>query len=202
MQAARGASLNPSDPSDPDLTSRPGPPATYSHARGHRRAIALFAAVAAVAYMVDVVTKVLVVARLSGHPPVEVVGHYLTLYVARNAGAAFSTATSHTLLLSLVAIVAAACVLWVSRRLASTGWAIGLGFLLAGIAGNLTDRVFREPGFLRGHVVDFFMFPHFPVFNVADVCINIAAVVIVVQALRGMRVDGTRAQDGDEAEEQ
>ena len=83
-------------------------------------------------------------------------------------------------------------VLCTVRRLAAPGWAIGLGFLLAGVLGNLTDRVFRAPGFLRGHVVDFLQLPHWPVFNVADMCINVAAVVIIVQAVRGVSVDGTR----------
>ena len=60
------------------------------------------------------------------------------------------------------------------------------------MAGNLTDRLFREPGPMRGHVVDFLRFPHWPIFNVADMCINVAAVLIVVQALRGIGVDGRR----------
>jgi signal peptidase II len=93
-----------------------------------------------------------------------------------------------------VAIVAACAVLWVSRRLGSTGWAVALGFLLAGVLGNLTDRVFRAPGFLRGHVVDFLQLPHWPVFNVADMCINVAAALIVIQALRGVAVSGGAAR--------
>jgi signal peptidase II len=54
--------------------------------------------------------------------------------------------------------------------------------------------VFRAPGFLRGHVVDFLQLPHWPIFNVADMCINVAAAVILVQALRGMSLDGTRTR--------
>ena len=189
MQAARGASLSSSD----QTTQHPV-------RRSRRRYIALFAAIAAVAYALDVATKVVAVEALTGRPPVEVVGHYFSLYLARNPGAAFSTGTSYTLVLTCIAIVATIAVLWVARRLGSLGWAIGLGFLLAGVAGNLTDRIFRSPGVLRGHVVDFFMFPNFPVFNVADVCINIAAGVIIIQALRGMRVDGSRhADDAEEA---
>jgi signal peptidase II len=146
----------------------------------------LFVAVAAVAYAVDLTTKSLAVAHLSdGHS-------LLRLELARNPGAAFSTATSYTAVLTFVAIAAALVVVWFARRLGSTGWAIGLGFLLAGILGNLTDRIFRAPGPLQGHVVDFLRLPHWPIFNVADVCINIAAVVIVVQALRGVGVSGGR----------
>jgi hypothetical protein len=63
---------------------------------------------------------------------------------------------------------------------------------LVAFARVLTDRVFRAPGPLRGHVVDFLQLPHWPIFNVADMCINIAAAVIILQAVRGVSVDGTR----------
>jgi signal peptidase II len=151
--------------------------------------------VAVLGYALDLGSKVLAVDRLTGRPPVHVVGDVLTFYLARNPGAAFSTGTSYTLLLSLVAIVAAAAVVWFARRIRSTGWALGLGFLLAGILGNLTDRVFRAPGFLRGHVVDFVALPHWPIFNVADMCINVAAACIIVQALRGVGIDGRRSRE-------
>jgi signal peptidase II len=45
---------------------------------------------------------------------------------------------------------------------------------------------------LRGHVVDFLMLPHWPIFNVADMCINVAAALILLQAFRGIRLDGSR----------
>jgi signal peptidase II len=154
--------------------------------------LAVFATIAVVGYVVDLVTKVLAVAELTDQPPKPVIGDFLTLYLARNPGAAFSTGTSYTLVLTCLAVVAAVVVLWVARRLGSTGWAIGLGFLLAGILGNLTDRIFRSPGVLRGHVVDFLRLPNWPIFNVADICINIAAAVIILQALRGMPVSGVR----------
>jgi len=137
-----------------------------------------------------VFTKIVAVDRLTGKPPVEIVGHYLRLSLTHNSGAAFSFGTSYTIVLSAIAIGAVAVVLWVARRLGSTGWSIGLGFLLGGVLGNLTDRIFRSPAPLEGHVVDFFMFPHFPVFNFADIWINIAAATIIVQSLRGVRVDG------------
>jgi signal peptidase II len=189
MQAARGASLRTSDTT-----------ATEPTPRRHRRHLLLFAAVAALGYAVDVVTKVLAVDKLTDRPPVHVVGDILTFYLARNPGAAFSTGTSYTLVLSCVAIAVAVAVVWFARRLGSTGWAVGLGFLLAGVLGNLTDRVFRAPGFLRGHVVDFLQLPHWPVFNVADMCINVAAALIIIQAVRGMGVNGTRHADATHPE--
>jgi signal peptidase II len=190
MQAKRGASLSHSDPDDRTAPT-PSDGATHAPTR-HRTCLLLFAGVAACAYAVDVVTKVLAVEALAGEAPVQLVGRFLTLYLARNPGAAFSTGTSYTVALSFVAVTAAVAILWVARRLGSTGWAIGLGFLLAGVLGNLTDRIFRSPGPLRGHVVDFLMLPNFPVFNFADVWINVAAATIILQALRGVRVDGRR----------
>jgi signal peptidase II len=195
MQAARGASLNPSDPAHPTSDRRRAP-------RADPRSLALLAGIAALCYALDLGTKVLAVEHLGDGVPVPVLGDLLTLRLVRNPGAAFSTGTSYTLLLTLVAITAACAVLWFSRRLRSTGWAVALGFLLAGILGNLTDRVFRAPGFLRGHVVDFVQLPHWPIFNVADMCINVAAGVIIVQAFRGVSPDGTRGRGGRRADPQ
>jgi signal peptidase II len=160
-------------------------------------ALMVFVAIALAGYVTDLVTKVLAVEHLTGKAPVPVAGDLLTLYLARNPGAAFSTGTSYTLLLTFVAMAAAVGVLWTVRRVRSIGWAIGLGFLMAGVLGNLTDRVFRSPGVLRGHVVDFLQLPNWPIFNVADVCINIAAGVVILQAVRGISVNGSRGRDAD-----
>ena len=182
MQAARGASLS---SSDPEVTATaPALP---------RRRIALFAVVALVAFAVDQVTKHLAVDKLSDRPNVHLVGDLLQLTLARNPGAAFSTGTGFTQVFSVIAIVATVVVLGFGLRARSGTWAFGLGMLLAGVTGNLADRMFRAPGPMRGHVVDFIALPHWPVFNVADMCINVAAVVIVLQALRGARIDGTRS---------
>jgi signal peptidase II len=148
--------------------------------------------VALLGYSVDLASKQIVLDQLEPATQVRVVGDALSLFLTFNSGAAFSLGTSYTLVLSCIAVLAAGVTLWFARRLGSTGWALALGFLLAGILGNLTDRVFREPGPMRGHVVDFLRFPNFPVFNVADVCINIAAGLIILQTLRGIRLDGTR----------
>ena len=197
MQAARGASLNHGDSTDPQSTESP-----RSNPRSHRKRwyLGLFAAVAASAYALDLVSKSLAVEHLRGQPRIPLVGDLLSLYLTYNSGAAFSFLTGQTPLLTVVAVSATVVVIWVARRLGSTGWAIGLGFLLGGVAGNLTDRLVRAPGFLHGHVVDFFMLPNFPVFNVADICINIAAATMILQALRGVSVDGSRHKDASEGE--
>lgn len=173
MQAAGGASL-----SDARSTTAP-------------RALFVVAAVAGLA--IDQITKALVVAELTPGERHDLVGKALRLDLIRNPGAAFSTGTSHTEWFAALAIIASVVVVWFAVRSLDRIWSVALGILLAGIDGNLIDRIFRAPGGFRGHVVDFLEFPHWPIFNLADVCINIAAVLIVIQAARGVRLDGTRS---------
>jgi signal peptidase II len=155
MQAARGASLTPSDQGTENPTTRP------------RRTWGLFALVALAAYAVDLGTKQWALANLEDGD-VRLVGDWLVLHLTHNPGAAFSTGTEFTIVFSCLAVVAVLVVLWLSRRLASPLWAVALGLLLGGVAGNLSDRLVREPAPMRGHVVDFLMLPNWPVFNVAD----------------------------------
>ena len=165
------------------------------------RARLLLASIAVVLYAVDMVTKVLAVEHLDGEPDVPLAGDLLVLNLVRNPGAAFSTGTEYTVVLSCLAIVAVLVVLYLSLRVRSRLWAVALGALLAGVSGNLTDRILREPGPLRGHVIDFLMLPNWPVFNIADVCINVAAALILVQAFRGVRLDGTRVPEDEDEDE-
>lgn len=185
MQAARGTPVD-----DRDDGTEP----TRSPLLAAPRTWLLFAAVAGVMLVVDQVTKVLAVDRLTGEPDVEVVGELLQLHLTYNPGAAFSLGTRFTVALSLLAIVATLVVLWLSRRVRSKWWAVALGLMLAGIDGNLADRLFRDPAPFRGHVVDFLMLPNWPVFNVADMCINVGVAMILVQVLRGIAMDGTRVE--------
>ena len=193
MQAARGASLNDADTTDGPDTGGPVDP------RRATRLKLVFAAVAVAAYATDLVTKHLAVTRLADGD-VAVFGDWFVLHLVRNPGAAFSTGTQYTFALSCLAIAAVCVVLWFSRRIADPWWAVGLGFLLGGVAGNLTDRLFRDPGPMLGHVIDLFMVPNWPVFNVADICINVAAGVILLQTFRGIGIDGRREDaEGREA---
>jgi signal peptidase II len=159
------------------------------------RRIAVLIVVAVLALALDVVTKHLVVANLEGKPVVTVLNGFLYFDVIRNSGAAFSMATGMTWILSLVALGVVVAIVWVSPRLRSVGWAIGLGLVLAGALGNLADRIFRAPGPLRGHVVDFISLfkPYgqgFAVFNLADSAITVGGVLIVLMALLGKDYDG------------
>jgi signal peptidase II len=167
----------------------PSPPGTDD--RRPRRTLLTFL-VWALVYALDQVTKVLAVAHLEPGVVRPFVGTALQFHLIRNPGAAFSFATGSTWIFTLLAAVVVVVVVRLSRKLRSTAWALALGFLLAGATGNLTDRLLREPGFARGHVVDFLQLPHWPIFNVADSSICVAAVLIAVLAVRGVGLDGRR----------
>jgi len=149
--------------------------------------------VAALVYAADVISKVIVVATLTENRPVNVAGSLLRLDYLRNPGAAFSLgAGGYTVLFTLIAVAVIVAIARMARTLASTPWAVAIGLLLGGALGNLTDRLARSPGPLRGWVVDFIQLPHWPVFNLADSAICCGGVLIVLLTLIGLRPDGSR----------
>jgi signal peptidase II len=185
VQAARGASLTIEQPD------------TGVHAAAPARRLALLAAVAAAGLVVDVVTKLIVVAQLEseGHRKVEL--GPLILRVTRNPGAAFSFAEDKTWFFTAFALLVVGVVVYNARRVRDRGWAVALGLLLAGASGNLLDRAFRSPGPGRGAVVDFLDFQVWPSFNVADSCIVCGGVLAVLLSYLGREIDGTRHTDHD-----
>jgi signal peptidase II len=146
-------------------------------------------ATALVVLVVDVVSKVLVVAKLSHRGPVHLIGHLVQLTVTRNGGAAFSVGTGATILFTAVAVVVVVIIARTAQRLRSRGWAVSFGLLLGGALGNLSDRLFRSPGVFRGHVVDWIELPHWPIFNLADSAIVVGGVLAVLLSLRGVELD-------------
>jgi signal peptidase II len=157
-----------------------------------KRRIGVLVGVALLVLALDIVTKVIVVDKLTGHAPIHVLGNFLRLVESRNPGAAFSLGTSLTLLYSAIAITVIVVILRTSRRIRSLPWAITLGLLLGGATGNLTDRIFRAPGLFRGWVVDWIQLPHWPVFNLADSAIVCGGILAVLLSARGLHLDGTR----------
>lgn len=156
---------------------------------------ALLVTVALLTLVLDVGTKLLVVARLEGKDGIELLRGAVTLVVSRNSGAAFSFAQGGTFVFTLIAVAVAVVIVRSMRRLTSSGWAVSLGLLLGGALGNLLDRLTRMPGFGRGAVVDFISVPHFASFNVADSGITVGAALALLLSLRGIELDGPRRGD-------
>ena len=154
----------------------------------------VFALVGVVGLLLDQFVKVLAVRNLDPLDPPVLLGGLVTLRLIRNPGAAFSLGENFTIVFALLAVAVLAFILVrLAPRIDHPGWAVALGLLVAGVAGNLMDRIFREPAFLRGHVVDFIQLPHFAIFNIADMCITAAAVLIMLLAVvKNVGIGGER----------
>ncbi|MGW5367935.1 signal peptidase II [Streptomyces sp. NPDC004009] len=162
---------------------------------GRGRRIAVLFAVAVFAYALDLVSKMLVVAKLEHHAPIQVIGDLLELHAIRNPGAAFGFGAAFTIIFTLIAAAVIVVIVRLARKLYSLPWAIALGLLLGGALGNLTDRVFRAPGVFQGEVVDFIAPKGFAVFNLADSAIVCGGILIVLLSFRGLDPDGTVHKD-------
>ncbi|WP_328316992.1 signal peptidase II [Streptomyces sp. NBC_00388] len=162
--------------------------------RGRRRLTVLFV-VAVLAYLLDLVSKTIVVARLEHHAPVKVIGDLLQFDAIRNAGAAFGLGSAYTVIFTIVAASVIVVIVRLARKLYSAPWAVALGLLLGGALGNLTDRIFRSPSAFQGEVVDFIRPAHFAVFNLADSAIVCGGILIVLLSFKGLDPDGTVHKD-------
>lgn len=152
-----------------------------------------------VCYGLDQITKILAVRHLDPSNPPSYLGGWLSLKLIRNPGAAFSMGAAFTEVLSVLAILALLfCAIYLAPRVTRVLHGAVLGMAMAGIAGNLTDRLLRAPGPLEGHVIDFFAVPNFAIFNVADIFLTSAAILVIVWSLlesRQERVRERAAQD-------
>ncbi len=147
-------------------------------------------------FALDWTTKEWVLRNLDPAEGVQVIPGQLYLRLIRNPGAAFSMGENFTVVLTCLAIAALLFLLvWMVPRVRHTGWAVATGLLIAGVSGNLFDRLAREPGAFHGHVVDFLQVPWFAVFNVADVWITCAAVLVIwLTLITGVNLAGERVQ--------
>jgi signal peptidase II len=156
--------------------------------------------VAVLVLAADIISKALVVAHLTPDQPVHVLGDVLMLWLTRNPGAAFSVGTGETVVFTVIAFGVVVYIARTARRLYSLGWAVALGLLLGGAAGNLGDRIFRAPGLFRGEVVDWIAVTrYYPIFNLADSAIVCGGILTVLLAMRGYHLDGTRGEPPDAA---
>lgn len=176
-----------------------------SNAVGVRRAVTTLLALAVGIIGLDALTKELATNSLEGHAPVRILGGLVYLSFTRNSGAAWSIGSDYTFIFPIFAVGVAIWILFFARKLRSLPWAIALGLVLGGALGNLVDRVFRAPGGLSGHVVDFLSLfaPYgekFPIFNVADMALSFGVVIAIFLEYTGRMRDGTRLPKTTKAE--
>ena|SRR5206468_2753594 len=137
-------------------------------------------------YALDQWTKQAVLRFISPDEPRIVIPDFFSLVNVTNTGAAFgSFSNNNTFFIAISSVALLVVLALLVRRRRSDRWRnISLALLLAGILGNLTDRL------LYGHVIDFLLFdlhiPYahpWPAFNVADSCISIAVVLFIIHSL-------------------
>ena len=129
-------------------------------------------------FLADYSTKYAAVKYLI-EKPFEIFGNIFKFQLVFNTGAAFSIATNATIFLSGFSMVVAAGILYFTSRIDSIKWALGLGLVLGGIFGNLSDRIFREPYGLQGAVVDWISVLSWPTFNIADSAVVVGVLLVV-----------------------
>lgn len=175
---------------------RPASVPTESKASIRPAALALVLGLAVGVLALDQIIKQVIVATMSEGEQIDVLGPVAGLLLRRNAGAAYSLGAGYTWIFAILAAAVAVFIIVFTRRIKSPAWATVFGLLLGGTLGNLGDRLFREPGFGVGHVVDFIYIPWLGfTCNVADVAITAAMVLFVVLTLRGIGLDGRRRTD-------
>jgi signal peptidase II len=136
-------------------------------------------------WLIDFATKAWALQSLSSQSR-KVIGTLLQFTLVYNSGAAFSFATGFTIIFSLLALAVVIATVYFAPKITSRGWQLTIGLLLGGVLGNLTDRIFREPSFLSGYVIDWIQIPHWPVFNLADSAICIAAAISFILSMRNI----------------
>ena len=139
-----------------------------------------------VVWLIDLGTKVWAVEVLSSRANVQIIGSFLQLTFVQNSGAAFGIGAGSTIIFTFFALAVLIFITRYALQITSKGWALVCGLVLGGILGNLTDRIFREPSFLQGHVIDWIQIPNWPVFNIADSAIVIAALVAIILTIRNI----------------
>ena len=167
--------------------------------RAGRLALTAYGA-AAFVYLVDRLSKLLAERNLADHAPIRLIPHVLDLTYTTNSGGAFGLFRGQPWLFFGASLVVVAAILVASSRLSSPTVAIGVGMILGGALGNLTDRVVHGTG-VAGQVVDFIYLHNWPVFNVADSAIVVGTFLVVQAGFRGRpeRQKAPRAGAGAEA---
>ena len=167
-------------------TSTPPPTPTRS-LRASRLAWPAFA-IAVVVILLDQSSKWWAESALGDGQTIPVIGDLIRFVLVYNPGAAFSIGADFTW---VFAVLAAGAVVWITMltwRVESRGWMVALGLLLGGATTHLGDRLFREPGFARGHVVDFIGYGNLFIGNVADIAIFAGAIMLAILTVMGVHL--------------
>ena len=154
--------------------------------RPSHRLYAVTIGLALLVILLDQASKFWAEATLTVGESTPIIGDLLRFQLIYNPGAAFSIGVGFTWIFTIIAAVAVVALAIFAWRVTSPAWAILLGLLLGGATTHLGDRLFREPSFAQGHVVDFIGYGNLFIGNVADIVIVGCGVFGVVLMARGV----------------
>ncbi len=147
-------------------------------------------AIAVVVVVVDRITTTLAVDRL--HDPQHVWGPF-GLALTFNSGFAFSLFSGRAVFITVLLCAGVVVLGWVVAQVRTVPMAIGAGLVLGGAVGNLSERLVGGHG---GQVPDFITLEHWPTFNVADACVTLGVIIVIVALLFGRSgVSGSPSED-------
>jgi len=154
--------------------------------RARRGIPALTAAIAVAVLVLDQLTKRWALNALAGSPARHVIWT-LQWNLTRNSGMAFSQAQGIGPFIGIIAMLVVLWLAWNTRSMTSKLASVAAGLVAGGALGNLVDRVFRGGRLLHGAVIDFIDLQWFPIFNIADMAIDIGGVLFVIYIMLGHR---------------
>lgn len=135
--------------------------------------------------LIDQISKFFVDSFMSLNSDVTIIDGFFSLRYIRNTGAAWGIMSNNTMLLALISVIFLFFFIKFindSKNLTNLD-KISFGLIIGGIVGNLIDRL------IRTYVIDFFSFNifgyHFPVFNVADILIVVAVILLIIESFVG-----------------
>ena len=148
----------------------------------------IIAAIALVVIAADQLTKWWAETTLVDGKVIPLIDGFLRFELVYNPGAAFGLGAGFTGVLAVLAVIVAVAIAWYAWRVRSGWWALVLGLVLGGAITHAGDRLFRSPGFLQGHVVDFIGYGDWFIGNVADIAIVGGAILGAVLAIFGVKM--------------
>ena len=141
--------------------------------------------------LADQVSKLLVVANLPFGVKIPIIGDFFSLQYIHNEGAAWSILSGRVGLLLILTVLVTIIIAYLlyktpkEQKLLRFSYAL----LIAGAVGNIIDRV------RLGYVIDFFSFPNFPVFNIADCCVTVSIALVIIITLKDIKKESAKNKD-------
>jgi signal peptidase II len=150
--------------------------------QSQRKIPSLSLLIAALVVGIDQLSKHWAVSQLNDGHTVHVLWT-LRFNLSFNGGMAFGRGQGFGPIIGVVATIVVVGLLLSLRQSGSKISIVAIGLIVGGAMGNIVDRLFRGDAWLHGKVIDFIDFQWFPIFNVADICVNVGGGLLVLSYL-------------------